>query len=134
MSDNNEHHDDGHHVNYFGIYVALLILFLISVAGPMVGEVTGIAAITLITAFGIAIVKANLVVQNFMHLKWERSLIKWMLASSLILMFLLFAGVAPDVMKHDGAGWENVAAKEAVERGIASEGHDDEESADEAHD
>jgi hypothetical protein len=32
---------------------------------------------------------------------------------------LFFAGVAPDVMKHQGQRWENRAAKQAVERGLA---------------
>ena len=126
MSENNgnEHsHDDGHegghHVNYFKIYVVLVVLFLISVAGPEVGAATGLRWITLITAFGIALVKANLVIQNFMHLRWEKNLMKWVLATSLILMFLMVAGISPDVMNHEGNNWENVAAKAAVERGRA---------------
>ena len=132
MSENNENehshddgHDGGHHVNYFGIYVALVILFLISVAGPEVGEATGLRWITLITAFGIAVVKANLVIQNFMHLKWEKNLMKWVLATSLILMFLMVAGISPDVMNHEGNNWENVAAKAAVERGVDGEAEEE---------
>lgn len=132
MSDNTEHdtelehgdshgeHDD-HHVNYFMIYLVLVVLFLISVAGPEVGERTGLRWITLVTAFGIAVVKANLVIQNFMHLRWEKNLMKWMLATSLILMFLMVAGISPDVMNHEGNNWENVAAKAAVERGVDGE-------------
>ena len=47
MSENNEQldehgHDDGHHVNYFKIYLILLVLFGISVIGPEVGAVTGL--------------------------------------------------------------------------------------------
>jgi mono/diheme cytochrome c family protein len=79
--------------------------------------------VTLLTAFGIALVKANLVIQNFMHLKWEKRLMKWMLTSSLILVALFLAGVAPDVMNHEGNNWDNLAAKAAVERGIPLE-HD----------
>ena len=60
-NEHNEHHDDSHggshHVNYFAIYVALVVLFLISVAGPEVGRLTGLRWITLVTAFGIALVK-----------------------------------------------------------------------------
>ena len=93
----------GHHdVPYFKIYVALIILFLISVAGPEVGEATGLRWITLITAFGIALVKARLVINNFMHLKWEKRLMKWMLTASLIMLGIMMAGVAPDVMNHEG--------------------------------
>ena len=126
MSENQEHndahgHDDGHHVNYFKIYVILVVLFLISVAGPEVGEFTGLRWITLITAFGIAVWKANLVIQNFMHLRWEKRLMKWMLATSLILMFLMVAGISPDVLNHEGRNWENLAAQAAVERGVEGE-------------
>ncbi len=67
-----------HHPNYKKIYIALVVLLAISVAGPHLG----IVWVTLITAFGIALVKANLVVQNFMHLKWEKRIMKWMLATS----------------------------------------------------
>ena len=100
-----------HHVNYKKIYFALLVLLVISVAGPFLE----ILWVTLITAFGIAVVKANLVINNFMHLKWERRIVKWVLATSLVLMALFFFGVAPDVMEHEGRNWENVAAKEYID-------------------
>lgn len=134
MSENNEHHDEhghdaGHHVNYFKIYVILLILFLISVVGPEVGEVTGLRWITLITAFGIAVVKARLVVNNFMHLAWEKRIMKWVLATSLVLMLIMVSGISPDVMNHEGQRWENIAAKAEVERGLAyAAGYAEEES------
>ncbi len=112
-----ENHDGGHDVNYKKIYFILLGLLIVSVAGPFLE----ILWVTLLTAFGIALVKANLVIQNFMHLKWEKRLMKWMLSSSLILVALFFAGVAPDVMNHEGNNWDNLAAKAAVERGIPLE-------------
>jgi caa(3)-type oxidase subunit IV len=132
-----EHHEGGsHHVNYFGIYVALVILFLISVAGPEVGEFTGMRWITLVTAFGIAIVKARLVINNFMHLKWEKRLMKAMLVTSLVLMALMMAGVSTDVLNHEGRNWQNLAAQAAIERGIgdahAAEGEEEEEMAEPA--
>jgi mono/diheme cytochrome c family protein len=63
-------------------------------------------------------VKANLVVQNFMHLRWEKRIMKWMLTTSLVLVGLFFAGVAPDVMKHSGTRWVNDGAIAATARGI----------------
>jgi caa(3)-type oxidase subunit IV len=102
------------HPNYKKIYLTLLVLLVISVAGPFLG----IKWVTLITAFGIAVVKADLVIQNFMHLKWERRIMKWTLAVSLVLMFLFFFGVAPDVMRHTGRNWVNDAAFAATARGI----------------
>jgi hypothetical protein len=35
----------------------------------------------------------------------------------LVFIVILFAGVAPDVMRHSGLNWENNAAKQAVESG-----------------
>lgn len=107
-----------HHIDYKKVYFTLLALLVVSVAGPFLG----IQWVTLLTAFGIAGVKAYLVIQNFMHLRAEKIIAKLFLASALLLMALYFFGVAPDVMKHEGQNWENLAAQEAVARGIAVEG------------
>jgi caa(3)-type oxidase subunit IV len=122
MSQHTEHKGGhgSHHPNYKAIYLTLLALLVVSVVGPFFG----ILWVTLITAFGIALVKANLVVQNFMHLRWEKRIMKWMLATSLVLMLLLFAGVAPDVMRHEGSRWVNDAALAATERGIEAPHHE----------
>lgn len=122
-----DHEQGDEHPDYRKIYFTLVVLLVVSVAGPFVG----IVWITLITAFGIAVVKANLVIQNFMHLRWEKRLIKWVLISSLALMALFVAGVAPDVMRHEGQNWVNVAAADAVERGIGDEHAAEEEHAEE---
>ncbi len=119
--------DQANHPNYKKIYVTLVILLAISVAGPHLG----IVWLTLITAFGIALVKANLVIQNFMHLRWEKRIMKWMLTTSLLLVFLFFAGVAPDVMEHSGHRWVNDAALAATARGIELP-HDEGEEAEPA--
>lgn len=108
-----------HHINYTRIYIILLVLLIVSIIGPEIG----IRWLTLITAFGIALVKANLVIQNFMHLRTERRIMKWLLAASLVLMFLMFFAVAPDVMRHTGTNWENDAAQAAIERGIGGGEH-----------
>src|SRR5689334_10396253 len=102
------------HVNYKKIYIILLVLLAISIAGPHFG----IKWLTLITAFGIAIVKANMVVQNFMHLRWEKKIMKWVLLASVVIVALFWAGVRPDVGNHQGTNWSNDAAKAAVARGI----------------
>ncbi len=108
-----EHHE----VKYGRIYGVLLFLLVVSILGPEIG----IVWVTLVTAFGVAVVKAWLVIENFMHLKWERRLMKWMLGASLIVLLLFFFGIAPDVMKHDGHNWVNDAAIAAVERGVGGE-------------
>jgi len=121
------HHSDAHHgpSHYIRIYFILLGLLIVSIVGPTLE----IQIVTLITAFGVAVVKANLVVSHFMHLNVEKPLIKWLLAASVVLMALMWAGVAPDVQNHEGLQWENVAAKAAVERGIDDPAAEHEEGA-----
>ncbi|MYI05829.1 MAG: cytochrome C oxidase subunit IV family protein [Gemmatimonadetes bacterium] len=127
--------------HYVRVYAVLLVLLAISIVGPVVGgaldtqvEVFGRAfslgiVVTLVTAFGIAVVKAWLVIKNFMHLTIERVIPKLFLAASVLLLALFWGGVAPDVQNHEGRLWENDAAKEAVARGIPSADYGDEEHA-----
>ena len=93
------------HRNYAMIWAILVGLMVISVAGPFLG----IRVVTLITAFGIALVKAYMVAKNFMHLDVEKPIIHWLLAIILVLMVLLFSGLAPDVMKDSGRNWKKDA-------------------------
>jgi caa(3)-type oxidase subunit IV len=92
----------GPHRNYVKIWALLVVLLMISVFGPFLG----IRLVTLLTAFGVAVVKAYLVAKNFMHLDVEKPIIHWMMAIAVVFMALLFAGVSPDVMKHEGLRWE----------------------------
>ena len=95
-----------HHTNYVKIWGILVALLVVSVLGPMLE----IRIVTLIAAFGIALVKAYLVAKYFMHLDIEKPIVHWFLLTALLFMVLLFAGVAPDVMKHDGRNWVNDSA------------------------
>ncbi len=103
---------DGHHTNYVKIWAILLVLLVISVLGPLLGHRT----LTLVTAFGIAGVKAYIVAAHFMHLKTELKIASYILVTMVALMVLLFMGVSPDVMKHDGRNWNNDAAKAETHR------------------
>ncbi|MDJ0865000.1 MAG: cytochrome C oxidase subunit IV family protein [Myxococcota bacterium] len=93
-----------HHGNYVRIWAILLVLLVISIFGPFLG----IQIVTLITAFGIAIVKAYLVAKNFMHLNIQPRYAIYLLTTMLVFMVLFFAGVAPDVMRHEGDQWVKV--------------------------
>jgi caa(3)-type oxidase subunit IV len=97
------------HPNYIRVWALLLALLVVSVAGPMIG----VQWVTLVTAFGIAIVKAYLVAKNFMHVNIERRFVVYALLTVLVFMLLFFSAVAPDVMKKDGTGWEKPSWKEA---------------------
>lgn len=122
-------HGDGAHAagvhepkHYIKIWAILCVLLVVSIIGPEFG----IKIVTLITAFGIAFVKAYLVVKEFMHLNVQKPYVIYMLVTCLVFMVLMFAGVAPDVMKHEGANWKNVAAEQAridAEKAAASGAH-----------
>jgi len=122
-----QHHSEDHgQAHYVKIWAVLLVLLGVSILGPIVAphvEFWFLKAwmITLMTAFGIALVKAYMVAAYFMHLNIEKKYISYLLAAMLALMLLFFAGVAPDVMRHDGQNWENVAAKDEVKRGLEEE-------------
>jgi caa(3)-type oxidase subunit IV len=115
MSDHHAeaHHDDSH---YFKVYFTLVVLLTISVIGPLFGH----KHLTLITAFGIAIVKAFLVAKNFMHINLTPRFVVYTISTTLVFMLLFFAGTAPDVMKDRGTNWEKpawIAAQKAYEAG-----------------
>ena len=99
MSEHAEHAGD--ETNYVKIWATLLCLLVVSILGPFLG----IKIVTLIAAFGIAIVKAYLVAKYFMHLNVEPRYAVYLLTTMLVLVLLFFAGTAPDVMKHEGTNW-----------------------------
>jgi len=127
MAEHQDHADDHGQAFYVKIWAILLVLLIVSILGPILAphmEIGFLKAwmITLMTAFGIAVVKAYLVAANFMHLNIEKRYITYLLTTMLMLMLLFFAGVSPDVMKHKGQNWENVAAEAEVERALKAEG------------
>ena len=105
MSAHAHAHGQAHHRNYVKIWAILLGLLVISVIGPM----TGIRVVMLATAFGVALLKAYMVAKNFMHLDIEKPIVHWVLLVALALMVLMFAGLAPDVMKDNGRMWKKGA-------------------------
>lgn len=107
---------DHEHPSYVKIWAILLVLLVISVVGPM----AEIKALTLITAFGIAFVKAFLVARYFMHLNVEPRYVIYLLVTCLAFMVLMFSGLAPDIMAHSGQNWTNVAAQAEVRRATSA--------------
>jgi caa(3)-type oxidase subunit IV len=111
-------HAAPHHPDYVKVWAVLLGLLVVSVVGPL----TGIRVVLLVTAFGVALVKAYLVAKNFMHLDVERPIVHWALGAMLVLMVLLYAGVAPDAQKQKGYHWYKVPASTSA--ATAEAGHD----------
>jgi caa(3)-type oxidase subunit IV len=99
-----------HHPNYVKIWAILVVLLAVSVVGPMFG----IRAVTLLTAFGIALVKAYLVAKNFMHIDIAPRYVTYLATTCLVFMLLFFAGTAPDVMKAEGNNWVKPSWQEAA--------------------
>ncbi len=112
---------DGHHdINYVKVYFVLLGLLLVSIVGPEIG----IQAVTLFTAFGVAIIKAYLVVKNFMHINLSPRYVTYLCATTVVFMLLFFAGTAPDVMNMNGDNWRKPLWEEDAAR-WASGDHSD---------
>ena len=126
-----EHAHDDHHINYVRIWGILVALLIVSVIGPFIGDATGWQWLTLITAFGIALWKAALVVKNFMHLTAERAYVTYFIVTTLVFMFLFFAGTAPDVMKAEGERWRKPLWQEQA--AVAAAGHGASHGEDAAH-
>lgn len=114
MSDaHHDEHDESHSLAHYNkIAIILIVLATVSWLGPELK----IPAVTMIAAFGIAFVKAFLVIKHFMHLTVEKKYILYMLGTSLALMLIFVGGTAPDVLNHRGRNWENVAAQSEVRK------------------
>ena len=100
------HQDDHSHSvsHYYRIYFILLGLLVVSIVGPMFGGMT----VLLITAFGVAIVKATMVAAYFMHLNVEKKYIWYVLLMAVLFLLVMFYGVAPDVMNKSGVNWHHI--------------------------
>lgn len=108
-----------HHGDYVRIWAILVVLLVVSVAGPFFGH----PLVTLVTAFGIALVKAYLVAKNFMHITVAPRYVAYLVGIVLMFMLLFFAGTAPDVMKSAGTNWEKPAWIAAHEAAMHGGGH-----------
>ena len=94
------------HPNYVKIWYWLLILLAISVAGPMLE----IPWFTVLTAFGIALVKTFMVAANFMHLKFEKKIIWYLLLIAITFLGVFYFGTAADIMNQSGQQWKDCIA------------------------
>jgi caa(3)-type oxidase subunit IV len=99
-----------HHPNYVKIWAILVVLLIVSVLGSM----SHVREVVLIAAFGVAVVKAYLVAKNFMHVNVEKRWVPYLLIMCILFIAILFAGVAPDVMKHSGLHWTKNPADQSV--------------------
>jgi caa(3)-type oxidase subunit IV len=104
------------HPNYVKIWAILVALLIVS----LIGSMSHMRAVLLIAAFGVAVVKAYLVAKNFMHVNVEKRWVPYLLIVCLLFIFIFFAGVSPDVMKHSGLHWTNPSADQPAQPGAAA--------------
>jgi len=105
-----------HHPNYVKVWAALVVLLIVSLLGSM----SHVRYVLLFAAFGVAAIKAYLVAKNFMHVTVEKRFVPYLLVLCLLFVVILFAGAAPDVMKHSGLHWNKDSAKQAVQSGMGA--------------
>ena len=105
-----------HHPNYVKIWAILVVLLLVSVVGSM----SHVRVVLLTAAFGVAVVKAYLVAKNFMHVTVEKRWVPYLLVMCLLFIAILFAGVAPDVMQHNGLHWSKNPANQSAPSGAGA--------------
>ena len=106
------HGHEPHPTSYYvKIYFILLGLLIVSIIGPELG----IRSLTLITAFGIAVVKALIVAAYFMHLNVEKRYIWYIMYTMLLMVALFFVATAPDIMHRHGSNWINYSADAVIE-------------------
>ena len=124
-----EHAHEDHAEHYKKIFILLVIFFVISFIGPFIAdfltESLGVPHIvgfllTMVTAFGVAFLKARLVIVHFMHLPQEKPYVGYILQTTLVLIAIFIAGVMVDVLAHEGQNWTNEAAKAVVDKNAAA--------------
>jgi caa(3)-type oxidase subunit IV len=100
-----------HHPNYVKVWAILVVLLIVSVLGSM----SHVRFVLLFAAFGVALVKAFLVAKNFMHVNVEKRWVPYLLIMCLLFIAILFAGVSPDVMKHNGLNWNKNSTNQSAQ-------------------
>ena len=97
----NDHAEHGPHPSYIIIWVVLVALFAASVGFSVLSSVV----VGVVFAFFIAIIKGLMVAAWFMHLNIEPRWVWGILFGALLIVFILWLGVAPDVMEMKGVNW-----------------------------
>ena len=91
------HATDHAEPNYWGVWLALLVLTLIELA---VAKAPVPKFIMVFALCALALTKAALVAAYFMHLKFERSALILIVLSPLLLSAILYVGLVPDAITH----------------------------------
>ena len=79
---------------YVAIWLALVVLLAVSVGTGMLGH----RLLATVSIFVIAIVKAGLVLANFMHMRFEPRWVAVAIAGAIVCVIVLFIGLYPDIV------------------------------------
>ncbi len=90
----NQEHDYHGHPNYVLTWAGLVALLVVSLAAASMGH----KGLALLVIFGIAAIKAGMVVANFMHLRYEPRLMLGIVIFGLFVGLAFFLGVYPDIV------------------------------------
>ena len=104
MTSHSEHAHPTPHPNYIIIWAVLVVLFVASVSFSIVTSF----AVGVVFAFFIAIIKALMVAAWFMHLNIEQKWVWIILTGGLLTIFVMWMGIAPDVMETEGLNWSKI--------------------------
>ncbi len=89
------------HPAYLLVWAVLVTLFVASVTFNLVSSLV----VGVVFAFFIAIIKTLMVAAWFMHLNIEKKWVWLMLLTGLLVVFIMWMGIAPDVMETEGLNW-----------------------------
>ena len=119
QAEKGSHGHDTAHPSYIIIWVLLVLLFLISLGfSHFTSLIVGV-----VFAFFIAIVKALMVAAWFMHLNIERRYVWVMMFLALGTVFVMWMGIAPDVMENRGYNWSKLPELKPITTSADSKGH-----------
>lgn len=85
-----------HRPNYFLVWIWLMGLVIVSIAASFVLP----KSVALVLIFSVALVKALLVVLNYMHLKYEKLLLYALAIVPLVIVIILLFALFPDFVFH----------------------------------
>ena len=92
------HADIDKHVRaYIGVFISLAVLTAVTVGASHIQF--GSHAVNIVVGLVIAAIKAGLVASVFMHLKWEKKIIYWVLLICFVLFVVLM--VVPGLIESD---------------------------------
>jgi len=91
-------HGTGQLKSYFGVFGALMVLTVITVAVAFVD----LGNLNVVVALAVAVLKATLVVLFFMHVKYSPTITKLVVVSSIVWLGILFGVTMMDYLTR---GW-----------------------------